>query len=325
MPRNGSGTYSLTSTSSIATGQVSDAVQTLAVFTDLASAMTGSIASDGQTPITGNLQMGGNRITGLAPGTAGTNAASVNQIPPLSGANVLAAARNLVGAYASATTVTYTADYIVVVDQTSTTVFLLLSSYNKTADITVSGAGGLDTGAEAANTWYHVWAIAKSDGTQSILLSTSATAPTMPSGYTYKSYQGAVFNNGSSDFNPFKQRGAIVSSQNNSNALTNGTATTFTAMSNFDRQVPSTATAVFGNASVNVTAGTASSAVLLASDAAALGTTPTYGQSNVTNPGGSTGATVGYARCVLTTAQQLKYYVAGANAQATFSVNGWEY
>lgn len=42
----------------------------------------------------------------------------------------------------------------------------------------------LDTGARANNTWYHVFAIRKtSDGTGDILFSTSATAPTMPSGY----------------------------------------------------------------------------------------------------------------------------------------------
>ena len=43
----------------------------------------------------------------------------------------------------------------------------------------------LDTGARANNTWYHVFAIRKtSDGSADILLSLSATAPTMPSGYS---------------------------------------------------------------------------------------------------------------------------------------------
>lgn len=39
-----------------------------------------------------------------------------------------------------------------------------------TADLSASGAGGLDTGAEAASTWYEVWAIAKDDGTKNLLL-----------------------------------------------------------------------------------------------------------------------------------------------------------
>lgn len=40
----------------------------------------------------------------------------------------------------------------------------------KTADITVSGAGGLDTGAEDVAEWYEIYAIAKEDGTRALLL-----------------------------------------------------------------------------------------------------------------------------------------------------------
>ena len=77
-----------------------------------------------------------------------------------------------------------------------------------TVDITASGANGLDTGSEASNTWYYVWFIEKSsDGTQGGLLSTSATAPTMPSGYDIKRLVGAVRNNASSNFLKFKGLG----------------------------------------------------------------------------------------------------------------------
>lgn len=40
----------------------------------------------------------------------------------------------------------------------------------KLADITVSGAGGLDTGAEASAIWYEIYAIAKEDATRNLLL-----------------------------------------------------------------------------------------------------------------------------------------------------------
>lgn len=40
----------------------------------------------------------------------------------------------------------------------------------KIADITVAGAGGLDTGAETSSTWYEIYAIAKEDGTRNLLL-----------------------------------------------------------------------------------------------------------------------------------------------------------
>lgn len=52
---------------------------------------------------------------------------------------------------------------------------------------TVGNVGGLDTGSWAANTWYAVFAICNHDGAgRGYLASTSATAPTMPSGYTRK-------------------------------------------------------------------------------------------------------------------------------------------
>jgi hypothetical protein len=49
-------------------------------MTDLATALTGSLASDGQTTATGNLKMGNNRITGLADGIASTDAATKSQV-----------------------------------------------------------------------------------------------------------------------------------------------------------------------------------------------------------------------------------------------------
>lgn len=51
-----------------------------------------------------------------------------------------------------------------------------------TATITTSGANGLDTGSEAANTWYYLWICQGTSGVCS-LLSTSNTTPTLPSGY----------------------------------------------------------------------------------------------------------------------------------------------
>jgi len=56
-----------------------------------------------------------------------------------------------------------------------------------------SGANGLDTGSFTANTWYYVWVIYNGvTATTAGLLSASATAPTMPSGFTYKARVGAI-------------------------------------------------------------------------------------------------------------------------------------
>jgi len=58
---------------------------------------------------------------------------------------------------------------------------------------TVGTANCLDTGSLAASTWYYVWDIFNpTTSTNAGLLSASATAPTLPSGYTYKERLGAV-------------------------------------------------------------------------------------------------------------------------------------
>ncbi len=68
--------------------------------------------------------------------------------------------------------------------------------------------GGLDTGVEANSTWYHLWLIRKdSDGSIDALFSTSATAPTMPGGYTYKRRIGSVYNDSGGNLKAFTQTG----------------------------------------------------------------------------------------------------------------------
>lgn len=89
----------------------------------------------------------------------------------------------------------------------------LAESVDLTVDITASGANGLDTGSETSNTWYYLWVIYNpSTGTVAGLISLSATAPSLPSGFTYKGLVGAVRNNGSSDFGNVSQVGPSVSS-----------------------------------------------------------------------------------------------------------------
>jgi hypothetical protein len=67
-------------------------------------------------------------------------------------------------------------------------------------------AGGLDAGAVAADTLYAVWLIMRSDtGVVDALISTSFTAPTMPTDYDYKRLIGAVMTNGASNVIQFTQ------------------------------------------------------------------------------------------------------------------------
>src|SRR5690606_23875708 len=75
-----------------------------------------------------------------------------------------------------------------------------------TLNITTSGANGLDTGSEASNTWYYVWLIGDSSGTNPVagILSASSTAPTLPSGYDSKRRMPiALRNDSTSAFIPF--------------------------------------------------------------------------------------------------------------------------
>jgi hypothetical protein len=107
------------------------------------------------------------------------------------------------------------------------------------ADITVVGAGGLDAGLEAASTWYAVWLIGDSTGTNALssLLSTSGTAPTMPAGYDRRRRVGWVRNDGGSNLRAYHQTG--LGNQRNYTwdvpraslqALAAGAAVAFTAL-----------------------------------------------------------------------------------------------
>ena len=106
------------------------------------------------------------------------------------------------------TQVTVTADQLVVRNTSGAGV--RITSVNVTGTITTSGANGLDTGAEAANTIYYVWVIRKSsDGTVAALFSTASAigSITFPSGYDQAALVSAVGNNNSSDFIDFTQTG----------------------------------------------------------------------------------------------------------------------
>lgn len=71
---------------------------------------------------------------------------------------------------------------------------------NVSANISASGVNGLDTGVEAASTWYYNYVIFNPTTVAfAALISASPTAPTMPAGYTFKSRVGAMRNDGASN------------------------------------------------------------------------------------------------------------------------------
>lgn len=70
-------------------------------------------------------------------------------------------------------------------------------------------ATSLDIGAEAANTWYYIWAFADSTGvnTPTIKFSVSVSAPTVPTGYDLKRRIGSCRNNAASHIIWFVSQG----------------------------------------------------------------------------------------------------------------------
>lgn len=109
-----------------------------------------------------------------------------------------------------------------------------LQSVNLTSDLTASGTNGLDTGAEAGNTTYAVWAIYNlTTNTVAGLLSTSFTLGglTLPSGYTFGRLVGFIRNDGSSNIIPFVQHDDKLlydDPVDDTQALTAGSDTSFT-------------------------------------------------------------------------------------------------
>jgi hypothetical protein len=65
MSRNGSGTYSLPAGNPVVTGTTIASTWANSTLSDIANALTGSVAADGQTTMSGNLNMGNNQITNV--------------------------------------------------------------------------------------------------------------------------------------------------------------------------------------------------------------------------------------------------------------------
>lgn len=105
--------------------------------------------------------------------------------------------------------ITVTADEIVL--ESATNGYKTLRSVSLTVAGSSSGANGLDTGALAITTWYSVWVIWNGTDTSG-LLSLSATAPTLPNGYTHKTRVGWIRTDATANKYPltFKQYGKRV-------------------------------------------------------------------------------------------------------------------
>jgi len=130
-----------------------------------------------------------------------SGAAVVNPTP-LCGANGLVVTNN---AGTPNTSIDITADSAVLINPTGN-VPIYFTSVSVTINLTTTGANALDTGALGNNTFYHHYLISNGS-TVAGLSSTSATAPTMPGGYSYLCRVGTSKTNGSALMYGFTQTG----------------------------------------------------------------------------------------------------------------------
>lgn len=95
-------------------------------------------------------------------------------------------------------------------DTTNVSLMKLASAYTKTTASWAlgTGNGGLDAGAIAINTWYHVHLIQRVDtNVVDVLFSLSATSPTLPASYTLFRRIGSMKTNASSQWILYHQLG----------------------------------------------------------------------------------------------------------------------
>ncbi len=186
---------------------------------------------------------------------------------------------------------------------------------------TAGGVGGLDTGMEAADTWYYLWLIDKLAAPAPALMITleefSVNFTALPAGYDMAGIIGVFRNDSGSDIVDFHQiADDLITVQ--AGVLTNGNATTYTSVS-LSTVIPTRARWVTGWIGTSDD-GTAASQVDVASDPNGLGNITVLGQgTSADNPESAP------FRLMLKTAQTLYYKVAVATNNASIRISGWGY
>lgn len=145
------------------------------------------------------------------------------------------------------------ADELVLKDANGNT--FTAASVSVTIDMATSGANGLDTGAEASNTWYYGWVLAKGDGTICGVASTSSSAPTLPTDYVYKALVTAVRNDGSSNFITYRQVGRRAYYEAAQQVVSTNAPSTVEQTQSVSSQVPSIAQEMDLEMDVSISAG----------------------------------------------------------------------
>jgi hypothetical protein len=176
LSRNGSGTYNLyVPGNPVITGTTISSTWANNTLNDIATALTNSIAKDGQTTPTANLPMGTFKLTGLGAGSAATDsvnmsqlqAGAANHLTGVAGADTItASATPAITAYAAGNKFTFVA-----AGANTGAVTLNINGLGAKA-VTKSGVGALSAGDIAASSVVSVIY----DGTQFQLVAASASS-----------------------------------------------------------------------------------------------------------------------------------------------------
>lgn len=209
MPRNGSGTYNLPASTSFnpaTTGQNATAADWNALASDLATALSASIAADGQTTVTQNIPLNGNRLTGVGAPSASTDAATKGYVDA-SQRSYLAGLTLSNDSGTPNSVLDIAAGFSV--DSTNT-VGMSSGAFTKSTggSWTVgTGQNGMGQGLTiTTSTWYHVFQIVNT-GSVDFYFDTSASAANKPTGTTAFRRIGSFLTDGSAHIVAFVQVG----------------------------------------------------------------------------------------------------------------------
>jgi len=231
---------------------------------------------------------------------------------------------NLIIKYVTAATVDIDADRIVLRDTDG--VALSVANVNLTVDMATSGKNGRGSGlTEANSTWYYLW-VSEDGGVPYAWLDTSISGANDPDAISdFKGLVGTVRNDGSGNFLKFIQFNDMVlvgEPISTHRVLSGGTSTSYATV-DLSSVVPPNASTVEFMGEFASSSGT--NAIFIQVGAAGSGTTATYGKKQV---GGSVGAAysvTALGKVVLSTPQQVAYYMTGTNPLGGLVVVGYEY
>jgi len=172
MSRNGSGTYNLPAGNPVVTGTTITSAWANNTLTDIANTLTGSVASDGQTPMTGALNMTTNNINNV-----GTLTANTVSVTTLTLSSALSVANGGTGAS------TLTANNVLLGNGTSTLQFVAPGSSGNilTSNGTtwVSSTPATSVSLSANNTWTGIQSFVGSSSVLATILTNAAEVCTI--------------------------------------------------------------------------------------------------------------------------------------------------